>query len=256
MSEHIQVHRSEGVLTLVIDRPAKKNSLTEAMYEALADALESAQSDGQVRVVLLRSQGDMFCAGNDVGEFAAVAMGGAAPRQVMRFLRALVGASKPILAAVQGRAVGIGTTLLLHCDYVVLAEDARLSTPFVQLALVPEAASSLLLPGRIGHQRAFAMFALGDPVDAKAALAWGLANAVVAPAELVATAEAVARRLAALPLGALVATKKLMRSADAITAQLAAESEIFVERLKTAEAREAFTAFAERRAPNFAKLHD
>jgi enoyl-CoA hydratase/carnithine racemase len=204
---------------------------------------------------MIRGQGDMFTAGNDVGEFAAIAAGGARGEQhVHRFLRALVQCSRPLIAAVQGRAVGIGTTMLLHCDLVVLADNALLSTPFVSLALVPEAASSLLLPMRIGHARAYEMFALGETVSARNALDWGLANRVVASERLYEEAGELATRLARQPVGALATTKRLMRKADMLAAQIASESECFAQRLKTAEAREAFTAFAERRLPDFMKL--
>ena len=162
--------------------------------------------------------------------------------------------TRPLVAAVQGRAVGIGTTMLLHCDFVVLAENAQLSTPFVNLALVPEAASSLLLPLRIGYARAYEMFALGEPVDAKTALTLGIANRVVPLDKLHAEAAHVAARLAKLPTGSLATTKKLMRNAGVLLAQIGAESERFAERLQTAEAREAFAAFAEKRAPDFAKV--
>src|SRR3569832_460743 len=161
MTDHIQIAKSDNLLTLVIDRPAKKNALTDAMYKALADALESARDDAEVRVVLLRGQGDMFTSGNDVGEFAPLAMGGQHAQHVMRFLHAIATATKPIVAAVQGRAVGVGATMLLHCDHVVLAADAQLVTPFVNLALVQEAASTLLLQARIGYERAFALFVFG-----------------------------------------------------------------------------------------------
>jgi len=254
MTDHIKTHKDAGVLTIVMDRPEKKNALTDAMYRTMTDALASAEQAADVRVVLIRAEGDLFTAGNDIGEFAATAMGGESPRNVMRLLHALATASKPIVAAVQGSAVGIGTTLLLHCDQVILADNAKLITPFVNLALVPEAASSLLLPARIGYARAFAMFAFGDPVNASDALAWGLANAVVPVGELAAAAEALARRLATKPLGALVATKKLMRDAEAITRQIDVETTQFLSRLKSPEAREAFTAFAERRAPDFTKF--
>jgi enoyl-CoA hydratase/carnithine racemase len=253
-SEHIKTTLSDGVLTLVLDRPAKRNALTDAMYAVLADALEDAAGNPAVRVVLLRSEGEFFTTGNDVGEFAAVAMGGPMPTNVLRFLRALVALTKPIVAAVQGRAVGVGTTLLLHCDHVLLADDALLSAPFVSLALVPEAASSLLLPARIGHLRAFSMFALGDAVSAHDAAAWGLANRVVPRAELAAAAEDVAKRLARQPLGALMITKRLMRDATALSARMDEEGREFVARLTTAEAREAFSAFAERRTPDFSKV--
>jgi len=254
MTDHIETYIAGGVLTLVMNRPDKKNALTSAMYAALADALEAAETDDAVRAILIRGAGDLFTAGNDLSEFAAVATGAADQQQVMRFLHALAAAAKPLIAAVQGRAVGVGTTLLLHCDYVVLADDAWLSTPFVNLALVPEAASSLLLPARIGHARAYAMLALGEAVNAQDAVAWGLANKAVPAAELIATAEAVAQRLTRQPLGALIATKRLMRATEAIVAQMAVETAQFGARLTTAEAQEAFRAFAERRAPDFASV--
>ncbi|QNQ10755.1 enoyl-CoA hydratase [Sphingomonas alpina] len=254
MTDHIQIQKSNGVLTLVMNRPDKKNALTDAMYEALADAIEASNDDGDVQVILIRSEGDLFTSGNDIGEFAVVAAGGEGPRNVARFIRAIATATKPLIAAVQGRAVGVGATMLLHCDHVVLAEDAQLTTPFVSLALVPEAASSLLLTRRIGHVRAFSMFALGEAVNAHDAVAWGLANSVVPLGALLETARAVAERLTKQPLGALVATKGLMRDNDAITAHMDVESRLFLERLSTAEAREAFTAFAQRRAPDFTGL--
>lgn len=254
MSENIKVDKSDGILTLVIARPAKKNALTDAMYKVLADELEAAQDNPEVRVVLLRGEGDVFTSGNDVGEFAAVAMGAPMPENVQRFIRALARAVKPIVAAAQGSAVGVGATLLLHCDHVVLADNAQLITPFVNLALVPEAASTLLLTARIGHPRAFTMFALGTPVDAKTALDWGLANQVVSLGDLVSTAENIARRLARQPIGALVATKTMMRDAAAMLARMSVEGEHFLARLTTAEAREAFSAFAERRTPDFTKV--
>jgi enoyl-CoA hydratase/carnithine racemase len=254
MSEHVKISQANGVLTLVLARQEKKNALTDQMYRSLAGALEAAETDPAVRVVLLRSEGDLFTAGNDIGEFAAVAMGGDLPVNIPRFLKALASATKPLVAAVQGKAVGVGTTLLLHCDCVVLADNALLTTPFVSLALVPEACSSLLLPARIGHLRAFSMFALDETVSAKDALAWGLANKVVPLAELVATAEAIALKLARQPLGSVIATKKLMRAAESITQHMDRETAQFVERLNTAEAREAFAAFAERRPPDFSKV--
>ena len=174
MTEHIKIEKSDGILSLTMARPDKKNALTNAMYGALADAIEGAETDPSVRVLLIRGEGDMFTAGNDVGEFAAIATGAVqGERHVGRFLQALAKSSRPLVAAVQGRAVGIGTTMLLHCDLVVLAENALLSTPFVNLALVPEAASSLLMPLRIGYARAFEMFALGEAVDARSAFDLG-----------------------------------------------------------------------------------
>jgi enoyl-CoA hydratase/carnithine racemase len=255
MTEHIKVENDGGILSLTMARPDKKNALTNAMYGVLADAIEGAETDPAVRVVLIRGEGDMFTAGNDVGEFAAMAAGGVRGEpHVSRFVQALARSSRPLVAAVQGRAVGIGTTMLLHCDLVVLAENALLSTPFVNLALVPEAASSLLMPLRIGYARAYEMFAFGEPVDARSALAWGLANRVVPLDRLDAEARNFAARLARQPAGALAATKRLMRNPQVLTAQIQVESERFAERLQTVEAREAFTAFAERRPPDFLKL--
>ena len=255
MTEQIEVKNESGILTLTLKRPDKKNALTNEMYGALADAIEGAESDPAVRVVLIRGEGDSFTAGNDLGEFAAVAAGKATgERHVTRFIHSLGRATKPLVAAVQGRAVGVGTTMLLHCDLVVLAENALLSTPFISLALVPEAASSILMPLRIGYARAFELFALGEPVAANVALQWGLANRVVPLEKLDAEATALAQRLAKQPLGSLVATKKLMRSGEMLVKQMQAESEHFEARLKSAEAREAFQAFAERRTPDFAKV--
>ncbi len=251
---HVDVERHDHVLVLTLARAEKKNAITNAMYGMLADAIEGANSDESVRVVLIRAKGGMFTAGNDLIEFAAIRERSSGPRHVSRFLRALAAASKPIVAAVQGKAVGVGTTMLLHCDYVILADDAELITPFVDLALVPEAGSSLLLPSRIGHVRAFAMFALGEPVAAPEALAWGIANRIVPSADLDHASRDVADRLARQPMGALVATKGLMRDAPKITMAIEAESGEFTERLGSAEAREAFAAFAERRRPDYASV--
>jgi len=255
MTEYIKIDRANNILTLTMARADKKNALTNEMYGVLADAISAAEADPEARVIVIRGEGDMFTAGNDVGEFAALAAGGVRGEQhVSRFVRTIARATRPLVAAVQGRAVGIGTTMLLHCDFVVLADNALLSTPFVNLALVPEAASSLLMPLRIGHARAYEMFALGEAVDAKTALQFGIANRVVPLDRLHAEAALIAARLAKLPAGALAATKRLMRNADVLAAQIGAESAIFAERLKTAEAREAFTAFAQKRPPDFTKL--
>ncbi len=255
MTEHIRIEHNDHILTLTFARPDKKNAITNAMYGALADAIVAAETDEAVRVIVLRGEGDMFTAGNDVGEFAMMATGAFnSERHVSRFVDAIARSTKPLVAAVQGRAVGIGTTMLLHCDFVVLAEDAQLSTPFVNLALVPEAASTLLMPLRVGYARAYEMFALGETMSAPTALQLGVANRVVPLGKLHAEAATVAARLAKLPAGSLAATKRLMRNAELLSAQIDAESRIFAERLKTAEAREAFTAFAEKRPPDFTKV--
>lgn len=255
MTDHVKVEIDAGVMTLTLARPDKKNALSNAMYGVLADALERAERDPAVRAVVFQADGDSFSAGNDLQDFAAQATGAfTGERHVMRFLKALAQATRPLVAAVHGKAVGVGTTMLLHCDLVFVSPDARLTTPFVNLALVPEAASSWLLPARIGHARAYAMFALGEAVDGTTAAAWGIANAVVPLDELRAKARAAADQLAQRPLGALTATKALMRDAEAIGALMDKEGELFAARLQTAEAREAFMAFAERRAPDFSKV--
>ncbi|MFO7305057.1 MAG: enoyl-CoA hydratase-related protein [Gammaproteobacteria bacterium] len=245
----VRILLEDQVLRLTLARPEKKNALTGAMYEALAGALVRAESDPQVHVVLFDAEGDSFSAGNDLTEFAAVASGAIEPSalKVRTFLDALATATLPYVAAVQGAAVGIGTTLLLHCDLVYLGEDAQLSTPFVNLALVPEAASSVLLPERIGHARAFALFALGETLDAQRAVELGLANAVLPSHTVREHALAQAKALAKRPVGALRATKQLMRDAAAIRAVMAREIEMFSERLRSEEALTAFKAFAARK---------
>lgn len=256
MSAHVRVLIDSAVMRIVFARPEKKNALTNEMYAAVSAALSNAEKDPAVRVVLFEAEGDAFTAGNDLGDFAAVAAGAADSGELgaHAFVQALARAQKPHVAAVQGLAVGIGVTMLLHCDLVYVAEDAKLATPFVNLALSPEAASSWLLPARIGHVRAYAMFALGEPIDGRMAAALGLANAALPAAEVRAYALAAAQALACKPPGALLATKRLMRDADALAATIARENGVFDERLRTAEAAEAFRAFAERRAPDFSKI--
>ncbi len=256
MSEHVRVALDSGVLTLTLARPEKKNALTNAMYEVLVREMKRAETDPTVRVVLFQAEGDAFTAGNDIMDFAAAATG-AKPREGLGaspFLQALAHATKPYVAAVQGRAVGVGTTMLLHCDVVIIAEDAQLTTPFVNLALVPEAASTWLMPARIGYARAYAMFALGQPVDGKTAVQIGIATAAVPAAEVQKRAMDAARALATKPAGALKATKQLMRDAAAIVAVMEREGAEFAARLKSPEAAEAFRAFSERRPPDFTKV--
>lgn len=256
MSEHIKIERDGHVLVVTLNRPEKKNALTDAMYRTFAEAVVEAGEDKAVRAILVRAEGDSFCAGNDIADFAAVATGARGREDVaaMRLLAALARAEKPLVAAVRGQAIGIGTTLLLHCDLVYVAEDARLATPFADLALTPEAASSLLLPARIGHARSFAMFALGEAMDGTTAAQAGLANAALPAAEVEAKALAAAQALAKRPTGALMQTKQLMRDAQLIATVMETEGRIFFERLTSPEAREAFMAFMERRPPDFTKL--
>jgi enoyl-CoA hydratase/carnithine racemase len=254
MTEHVKIKQDGAVLEIIFARPEKKNALSNAMYRAAAEALDGAQKDQTIRVVLFAAEGDAFTAGNDLADFASAAAGKGDGLAAQGFIQALGRADKPIVAAVPGLAVGVGATMLLHCDLVYLAETASLSTPFVNLALVPEAASSMLLPARIGYVRAFAMFALGDGISAAEALALGLANKVLPKDQVLAAARETARTLAKRPLGAIVATKKLMRDKEQILRRMDEEGAVFAQRLQTSEAREAFEAFAERRQPGFTRL--
>ncbi|MFN4092114.1 MAG: enoyl-CoA hydratase [Brevundimonas sp.] len=256
MSEHIRTELQDGVLTVTLNRADKKNAITQAMYAALADATERTRTNDAVRVILFRGEGDSFSAGNDIADFIALGSQGAsaADMPVFRFLKALADLDKPAVAAVKGRAVGIGLTLLLHCDMVVVAEDALLSVPFVNLALAPEAASSMLLPAVLGHQRAFELFALGEPIDGKTALAWGLANRAVAAADVDATAQALAAKLATRAPNSIRKTKALMRDAERMWGLMQREGEAFGSQMRSPEAMEAFMAFSQKRAPDFSKI--
>jgi len=253
MSEELLIERSSGVCVVTFNRPEKKNALNAAMYHALTEAIVRADEDSQVRAVLVQANGDMFTAGNDVAEFAAL---GDSDEELAAagLIRALPRLQTPLVAAVQGRAVGIGLTFLLHCDLVYVAEEALLSSPFVNLALVPEAASSLLLPARIGHVRAFELFALGQSIDGRTAAAWGLANAALPAAEVQAKARAAAEALAQRPPAAVRVTKSLMRDAALLSARVEEELGHFAAQLKSPEAKEAFAAFFERRPADFSKF--
>jgi len=249
MTDLVIVRDDGPIRTLRMNRPDKKNALTLAMYEAMSAALESAGSSPALRCVVIAGAPGAFCAGNDLADFLAMvenAEGLAAP--ILRFLHALARAEKPLVAAVSGLAVGIGTTMLLHCDHVVAGSDARFSTPFVQLGLVPEAGSSLIGPRRFGHARAFALLAMGRPLDAAAAHAAGIVNTVVAPAEVDAEAMKAAREIAALPAEALAASRALLRGTpDEIVARIDEEAAEFKRRLASPEARAAFEAFFKRK---------
>src|SRR3954452_22539987 len=209
MTEHIKTTTQDGVLEITFARPEKKNALSNAMYRAASDALENAQTDPSIRVVMFSSEGDAFTSGNDLADFAGVASGRSEELQAGRFIRLLAQAEKPLIAAVPGLAVGVGTTMLLHCDLVFVADTAKLSAPFVNLALVPEAASTLLLTARIGHIRACAMFAMGEALTGSEAHSLGLANKVLLKDEVSPAARAAALALAETGLGAVMATKAL-----------------------------------------------
>ncbi len=262
MTEQVLIDRLQGVLTLTLNRPEKKNALNGEMYAALGEAIEGANDDRSIGCILIQANGDMFCAGRDTSDMGGGPAAAAAPappppgarRYGSPLVNALARATKPVVAAVNGRAVGVGATMLLHCDLVYLDDDARLMTPFSNLGLTPEAASSLLLTARVGHVRAFSMFVLGEPVDAPTALAWGLANAVVPAGELRARARAAAVAVAEKAPTAVAVTKRLMREVEAITARIQDEGVHFAAQMASAEGKEAMAAAREKRKPDFTKV--
>jgi enoyl-CoA hydratase/carnithine racemase len=250
----IVTERSNGILRVEFNRPEKKNALTAAMYTRLADIFNEAAEDEETRVVLWHSAGDTFSAGNDVGDFLKNPPGpGDSPQA--RLMDAFIRFEKPIVVAVQGAAVGGGTTMLTHCDVVYAGESAKFQLPFINLALVPEFGSSYSLPTRIGHLRAAELFLLGERFTAARAAELGLVTRVVPDRDLFATATETAQKLAAKPVGALRASKRLIKRAfiDEVRAAISAEMQEFSERVRSAESKEAFAAFLEKRPPNFTK---
>ena len=248
-----------GVATIEIARPEKKNALTIAMYQAMADALHAARADGAVRAVLLTGQPGIFTSGNDIEDFMSRPPGGGSDGMdspVFQFMRALIECDKPVVAAVTGAAIGIGTTMLLHCDFAYVSDEARLAMPFVGLGLVPEFASSLLLPQLMGQARAAEKLLLGDPFTGADAVDYGIANAVLPAGEVVNHARRVAERFNSLPPGAVRDAKKLLRGpqAEAILKTIRSEGELFAARLRSPEAMEAFQAFFQKRKPDFSKF--
>jgi enoyl-CoA hydratase/carnithine racemase len=243
------------VLTIEIARPEKKNALTQAMYTAMAEALEAANTDAGVRAVLITGQPGIFTSGNDIDDFMQRPPQGE-DTPVARFMRALLDCDQPVVAAVTGAAVGIGTTLLLHCDLVYVSDEARLAMPFVSLGLVPEYASSLVLPALIGHVQAAEKLMLGEPFSGSDAVDCGIANAVLPAAEVVNHARRMAERFNALAPGAVADTKRLMRAPQRarIREVMAAEGVLFGQRLRSPEAMEAFQAFFQKRKPDFSKF--
>jgi len=255
MSE-IVVEKAERVLRIQLNRPAKKNALTADMYRAFADALTGADSDPDVRVILVHGTPDAFTAGNDLQDFLAnPPQGPESP--VFSFLQAVTHVDKPLVAAVNGVAVGIGTTMLLHCDLVYAGQDAKFALPFVNLGLCPEAASSFLLPALAGYQRAAELLLLGEPFDAAKAHAVGIVTEVVPGHLALEAAEQAARKLAAKPPASVRLTKQLLKAQTKamMDAALAEELSHFRERLVSAEAKEAFSAFLEKRKPDFARFN-
>ena len=256
----IRTATMNGVATIEIARPEKKNAITVAMYRAMAEALDAAQADAAVRALLITGQPGIFTSGNDIEDFMQRPPGeggsDATDSPVYRFMRALLEIDKPVVAAVTGAAIGIGTTLLLHCDLVYVSDEARLAMPFVSLGLVPEFASSLVVPQLLGRVKAAEKLLLGDPFTAAEAVDCGIANAVLPAAEVVNHARRVAERFNALPPGAVAETKRLLRRGHEgrLVETIRAEGEIFSRRLSSPEAKEAFSAFLGKRKPDFSKF--
>lgn len=252
----IQTSKANGVLTINFNRPAKKNAITADMYQSMADALRSAETDNEVRVVLFTGSDSVFTAGNDLEDFMKNSSQLNESSSIIQFMTALRDAPKPVIAAVAGLAVGIGTTMLLHCDLVYLADNAKLTMPFSQLGLCAEFSSSLLLPGVAGYHRAAEKLLLGEPFGAEEALSMGLANKVVPAAELLDLATLQAAKLVALPAASLRATKRLMKSsqADLVKQVMDQEAQQFGTMLHGPEAREAFMAFFQKRKPDFSQF--
>ncbi|SIR09170.1 Enoyl-CoA hydratase [Rhizobium sp. RU20A] len=250
MTDHVIIERPEahpGVEVIRLNRPEKKNAITRAMYAAMTAALTASNTDPAVRVTVFLGSEGCFSAGNDMSDFLAFAMGGSMGSEVIDFLKALATYAKPLVSGVDGLAIGIGTTIHLHCDETIASDRSQFRTPFVDLALVPEAASSLLVPRIMGHQRAFALLAAGDVFLAPEAREAGLVRAVVAPPAVEAETLAAADRLAKKPPEALAIARKLLRGdTSEVLARIDEEAAFFAERLKSAEARAAFEAFMRR----------
>ena len=255
MTTEILTHVERGVMTITLNRLDRKNAITSAMYGAMADALAAAENDASVRVALVQGHETVFSAGNDIGDFLNRPPAGM-DSPVFRFLQGIATFTKPLLAAVCGPAVGIGTTMLFHCDLVYAGDNAAFSMPFVNLGVCPEAASSLLVPQMLGYHRAAEALLLGEPFMAEAALEVGLVNRIVPPTEANAVAQSVAQKLAAKPIASLVETKRLMKKGQQqlVLQQMADEGQSFSRLLAEPAAREAFGAFMDKRTPDFSKL--
>jgi enoyl-CoA hydratase/carnithine racemase len=239
----LSIRNSGDTLHVELTRPSKRNALTTDMYAGLANALAEAEENSSIRSVIFSGAGPTFCAGNDLADFVAQPPVGSDP-PVFRFMRGLASATKILIAAVQGRAIGIGTTMLLHCDFVLAEPDAELQMPFVDLALVPEAGSSLLVPDLMGQRRAAELLLLGERIGAERALQLGLINRIVPAGQAIIEATALAARFSDKPAGALVATKRLMKlSSQEVLARISVENEAFLARLQTPEFRQKVEAF-------------
>ena len=249
-----------GVATIEIARPEKKNALTVAMYQAMADALRAAVADTAVRAVLITGQPGIFTSGNDIEDFMSrpprSTGSDAMEAPVFQFMHALIDCDKPVVAAVTGAAIGIGTTMLLHCDFVFVSDEARLAMPFVGLGLLPEFAASLLVPQLMGHTKAAEKLLLAEPFTGQEAVDCGLANAVLPAGEVASHARRVAERFNKLPPGAVREAKQLLRGPqrELIKATIRRESELWANRLRSPEAMEAFQAFFQKRQPDFSQF--
>jgi enoyl-CoA hydratase/carnithine racemase len=253
----ITTEQSGAILRVQLNRPASKNAMTSAMYITLADLFNTAAQDDQIRVALWHGAGDSFCAGNDIGDFIKNPPGaGESPQALL--MKALISFDKPIVAAVQGAAIGGGTTMLTHCDFVYAGENAKFQLPFVNLALVPEFGSSFTVPARAGYLRAAELILTGQSFDARRAAELGLVTRVVPNQELLATATDTAQKLAQKPPAALWACKRLMKQStrEQLDQAVRLENEEFSERVRSAEAKEAFTAFLEKRRPDFTRIKE
>ena len=252
---HVLTHIEDGVMTITLNRLERKNSITSAMYAVLADAIAQAEKDPAIRVAVLQGHETVFSAGNDIGDFLNQPPSGQ-DSPVFRFLRSIAGFPKPLVAAVCGPAVGIGTTMLFHCDFVYAGDNAAFSMPFVNLGLCPEAAASLLVPQMLGYHRAAEALLLGEPFMAEAALEVGLVNRVVPPMEANGVARSIARKLAVKPPSSLAETKRLMKTSmqRQVLEQMAQEGISFGRMLGEPAAKEAFGAFMEKRKPDFSGL--
>jgi enoyl-CoA hydratase/carnithine racemase len=251
----IITERSGSVLRIQLNRPAAKNAMTSAMYIALAEVFNTASKDEQVRVVLWHGAGDSFCAGNDIGDFIKNPPGaGESPQAFL--MKALINFDKPIVAAVQGAAIGGGATMLTHCDFVFAAENAKFQLPFVNLALIPEFGSSFAIPARAGYLRAAELILTGQTFDTRRAVELGLVTRLVSNQELLATATETAQKLSEKPPVALQACKRLMKQStrEQLERAVKFENQEFSARVRSAEAKEALTAFIEKRKPDFSRM--
>ena len=251
MTEHLIVADEHHARSITMRRPEKKNGITQAMYRAMSDAIDSAQDDPEIRCLIIAGGSGVFTAGNDLDDFLKAGTANAdtpRPSNAQKFLYSLAQNSKPIIAAVDGIAIGIGTTMLFHCDYVLASTTATFATPFIHLGLVPEAASSLLMPRTMGHQRAFATLVMGRTMDADAAREAGFVNEVVAPGQTEDAARKVAREICALPAEAVAISRRLLKlPPEDLTRRIDQESHLFGERMRSKEAVAAFQAFFARK---------